>query len=372
MKVTCRFSGIEFRAEHFNFSTIGEHPLFHLPVDRLLGLFSIWVNQDNEGESTTQAARLTETETKMLFVAFLKATELVHFNSPAYPTYEIATKNLPALAEFLVFRQKIPDIEIAYPNISINELTNDCRAAIDWIQVWNERKANWLDGYKREKINLKLQELEAALVKLIRSPMGDQSRKVSRLAHWAMVASDAPKALHEYWTSLFKLKGLEIYQAKSVDLDELLEHMERNLPGDGMFVFETLAHLREIHARNLKGILYNLKDGSLDPFDLEKDPFKFVEDDMESINKKIVASSAPTTAPKLGDYPNKFLFLKAQAAYLLAQKEIAVRQEVEKRQQEYLSKAALDNISKGEEAEIVANEDEEEAKRIAKEQGGLN
>lgn len=350
MKVICRYSGVEFRAEHFNFTSIGEHPLYSLPIEKLLGLFRIWVNSDIE------AAKLSQTETKMLFIAFMKATDLIDFTVPASPDYELTIRFMPKIVEFVIFRQTIPDVEIRFPRISINELTRSCRNMSDWLDVWFTRKADYMISHRQEYLNQKLQQSEEILMKLIKSPMGDQARKIGRLAQWALIASDAPKHMHEKWTGLFKLKGLELFKADTDDLENLLGYMETKLPTGGMFAFETLRHLRELFARNSKGIFYNLSDGddSLDPFELEKNPWRFIEDDLETINIKVAAAAAPLSEPVLSEYPNKVAYLQAKARFNLALSERQVKQIVEDRQIQALTKAALDNVEEDNSAEDAA------------------
>lgn len=346
MKVSCRYSGIEFRAEHFNMQVLGEHPLFLLETNRLLSLYRVWLNQINDKQ---EAIKLGETETKLLFVALLKSTELVKFQIPARPTFITATRHMPKLAEFVAFRQTIPNVEVAFPHIAITPDTDDCIAAGTWLDRWESCKQDWMDDYRQSYLNVKLQHLEDLLMRFIKSPEGNQARKVSRLCEWALVASDTPKEKWEYWTTLFKLRGLEIFQANTSHLEYLLEYMEDNLPHGSNFSFETLRHIREIYARNSKGLLFNLgggedgEDNDLDPFFTSDNPFKFIEDDVESINKRIAAQGAPLKEPSKIDYPNLVEYLQAKAKWLLASKEQIIRQAVEEREKRHMARAAKDN-----------------------------
>lgn len=366
MKVTCRYSGIDFRAEHFNLSTIGEHPLFLLSTDKLLLLYKTWLNQEKDNPTVPH---LGETETKLLFVALLKATELVNFSLPARPNFTIATKNLPSLASFVAFRQTIPNVEIAFPHVVISQDTQDCTGAITWIERWEACKTDYLDDYRHANISLRLAHQEDLLLKLIKSPEGNQTRKITRLCEWAMIASEAPTALRPYWTELFKLSGIDIFKASTVDLEELLEHLEDNLPHGSTFSFEALRHIREIYVRNKKGLLFNLggpeDNEALDPFDLTANPFRFVEDDMETINSKIAALGAPIDEPKKSDYPNLIVFLRAKSAYHLANTERNVRKLMEQQEQAYLAKAAKDNPGEDSDMEDIS----EEIKQILKDRG---
>ena len=359
MKVSCRFSGIEFRTEYFNLQTLGEHPLFHLSTDRLLSLYRVWLNQNSEDE---KSPKLGETETKLLFTALLNSTNLVQFQVPARPDFVTSTKYLPKLAEFVAFRQTIPNVEVAFPHIAISPETQNCLSVGTWLDRWDDCKKDWMDNYKSAHLNLKLQHMEELLLKLIKSPEGNQARKISRLAQWALIASQAPVGLHSYWTSLFKLSGLELFQAKTVDIEELLGHMEEHLPHGSNFSFETLRHLREIFARNSSGLLFNLGGGAgnteLDVFDFKNNLYKFVEDDLESINRKVAASSAPLKEPVRADYESLVSYLQDKASWLLAANEQVIRNSVEAREKEYNLRAEKDAIS-DEEAELEAELEEE-------------
>lgn len=339
MKVTCRYSAVEFRAEHFNFSILGEHPIFLLETPKLISLYKVWLDHPE---------KLSATEVRLLFIALLKATDLVSFQVAAKPSFQQATKHLPELAGFVAFRQTIPNVEIKFPHIVINGYTNDCSAVGTWLDTWGDRKIDWLDNYKQEHINLKLQTIEEQLHRLIHSPMGDQARKIGRLANWALIASDTPKEKWEYWTSLFKLKGLELYKAKTEDLEYLLEFMEDELPHGGVFSFETLRHIRELYARNKAGLLFGLggnitEDDLLDPLALTANSFSFIDDDVESINKRIAAASAPVKEPVLADYPDKVSYLRAKSAWILASAQIQAQLIVEQREMQHLTKIALEN-----------------------------
>lgn len=371
MKVTCRYSGIEFRAEHFNLSVLGEHPLFLLSTDRLLNLYKTWLLQEQD---KPEIPHLGETETKLLFVALLKATELVRFDIPARPNFVNSTKNLPKLAEFVIFKQSIPQVEtvfsdtagrIPFPHVVISQETQDCSGAINWLERWDDCKKEFIDGYRRANINLALAHKEDLLLKLIKSPEGNQTRKITRLCEWALIASEAPIALRPYWSDLFKLSGIDIFKASTVDLEELLEHMEDNLPSGSTFSFETLRHIREIYIRNKKGLLFNLggdleaDDTILDPFDLTNNPYRFVEDDMETINSKIAALNAPTEEPIKANYPNLVAYLRAKSAFHLAKHENQVRIGVEERERAYLAKVAKDNPGEDADMEDISSEIEQ-------------
>jgi hypothetical protein len=88
---------------------------------------------------------------------------------------------------------------------------------------------DWREKYKSLNMQNKLAAKEARLDKLFRSPLGNQAIKYDILAKWVMDATDAPDNMRKLWISLFKLKGIEIYQADKFDLEGLIEHMEENL-----------------------------------------------------------------------------------------------------------------------------------------------
>jgi len=71
--ILCHYSGIEFRCEHFPIHlTSGEshHPIFDAPLPKLWKYFSKW-----------QAGELTETDSYLLFIAYMRATEMVDFRT---------------------------------------------------------------------------------------------------------------------------------------------------------------------------------------------------------------------------------------------------------------------------------------------------
>lgn len=365
MLVTCRYSAVEFEVKHFNIRANSIHPIFTFKTTQLLELMKPWMD-----------GKLSETECRLLFTAMLKNSDLVDFRVAATPGVQVVAANIEQLAHFIAFKDSVPDADLVFPRIVISAENHDCQNAGQWIDLWREKKKEWELGQDVARSNLRLAQMEDTLIKLLKSPLGDQGRKVSRLADWAFVASGATikgsktfilPETRDYWKELFKLKpaSLELYQASTVDLEELLEHMTKYLEHGSTFAAETMRHLRLLYARNKAGMLFALgaadleSDASilLDPIAMQKHPYSLIDEDVELQNQRISASKAPLEHPRPEQYPTKMAYLLAKSRWQTAQRVKAVDVEIEKKQQEWLMQAALDTIS--------AEEEQEDAKQLA-------
>lgn len=342
MRVQCQYSGLEFTVDHFGFKSTGFHPIFGISTINLLSLIENWANSELDSD-----------ETKLLWIAMMKATGLVEFRSSAIPAVAVVENTMEMLAKFLAFKDSVPALELVFPRIVINRDTRKCGNAPEWINIWFERKKSWEDGYRRDILNQQLADREAALEKLIRSPLGDQNRKIARLADWAMLSGNVPKELREYWISLFKLRSIEVYQAKTIDIEELVEHMEDNLQHGTIFASETMLHLRLLLERNRKGLNFGLgmpddELASFDPLTLANRPYSFIGDDIEQRNIIATAMTAPPKEPMLYDFPSKLEYLRARAAWTLAVRQVDINTRVEQKQKEAMQRDILEG-----ETEIV-------------------
>jgi hypothetical protein len=108
------------------------------------------------------------------------------------------------------------------------------------------------------------------------------------------------------------LKGVNIYSAKTVDLEELVEHMTEHLEHGSIYATATLKHCRMLLEKNKTGLNFGLG------IDVDH-PFTIIEDSLEAHNKRLTAASAPAEEPLLHNYPTKLAFLRAKAAWNVAQ-----------------------------------------------------
>lgn len=315
MKVFCQYSGITFEVENFpNFKLDYVHPIFSASPKHLLSRAGDWAAQ-----------RFNEKESRLLFLSLLHTTELVEFRTAATPEHSTVQKNMEAVLRFVAWQSGLTNPSIVFPKFAITLETKTLGNVKHWLQVWQEAKDDFENGYRSTSIASRLRIKEAALERLIKSSQRKTEDYAGLLATWAMDASDAPASIREFWVSLFKLKGLAIYNCKAVDLTDLVEHLEDRLEHGSIFSAACMQHVRRLAAMNKAGLGYSLGmpmetlEG-VDLLALSKDPFTIVEDEIETYNRNIIAATAPDEEPLLKDYPSKVAWLRAKAAFVISQR----------------------------------------------------
>lgn len=347
MKVYCKKSGTNFLAEGFShkMEIAGEHPIFSAPVKTLLNSRQNWY-----------LGKLDERESKLLFLALMNSTGLVKFDVPAKPAASVIQSNMELLFNFIVWYNDIQLAQLKLPKFVINANTCTLSNVNTWLKVWQACRDDWKEGYASSTKRERLAQKEATLYKLIHSSLKKSDEYAGRLAAWAMDASDAPMNIREYWTELFKLKGLEVYNAHTASLEEMLDHMEDNLPiyDSSIYANSVLTHIRKIVYRNRAGLNFGLGMPtdellSTDFEKMERDPFRIVEDEIEEQNKADIALTAPEIEPIKSAYPSLLAFLRAKAAWTVSQatknKAAAIEIAVDKQ----MKKDGLDIVGEDEE-----------------------
>jgi len=318
MRISCKFSGIEFTVSAF--STNGKaiegiHPAFYCKQSFLLSRTGDWA-----------AARLDVQERKILFLALLNSTDLVEFRTTAFPADSTVQSNMESLIRFIGWQSAIHTPRLALPRFVISPETRELPNVQYWLEAWWSAKQEFEDGYMTSSQLTKLRNREAALEKLIKNATKTSEDYSGILASWALESTNAPQSIREYWTSLFKLKGLQVYNASKVDLEELVEHMEEFLQHGSIYAFESLKHVKTLLAKNKAGLNYGLGMSAeelenTDFLALEKHPFSIVEDSVETHNRQIQIDAAPNSEPSPLDYPNnRVAYLRAKARWNLSQR----------------------------------------------------
>lgn len=368
MKILCTLSNTYFYTTDFrNLKVEGIHPFFSLPTRTLLSRTGDWAQ-----------GKLTEDERRVLFLSLLhsmrntKGEKLVEFRTAAIPSDRTIQYSIELLIKTVGWHNAIDTTAIPLPRYVVNHATRDLRNIHDWLKVWNDTKDDWKNNnFKSAEAKRKLEKLiirEESLSKLIKSYNKKSEDYAWLIAKWSMLAGSVPAELQEYWTSLIKLKGHAVYLAETNDLDEMVEHMEMNLPHGSIYAHATLKHVRNLLYKNKSGDFgLGIPSGT----DLEgalANPFKFVEDATETHNKNTIIASAPEKEPIISDYSSKFEYLKAKAAWGLAK---SANDQIEAYQKQQDDAAKLDMMIFAEgkalegDAALDAIQDAEFAKEIA-------
>jgi hypothetical protein len=310
MKVYCQYSAAEYDVTGFGGTKLTYvHPIFAAEPKWLLSRMGHWAAQ-----------KFTPEESKLLFLAILHSTELVEFRATAHPENNIVQLNMEPLARIFSWMLGINRVHLVMPKFVIQTDNRRLLNIRHWIETWYDARKQFEDGYSRYLLDRKLADKEQALERLIKNSQRTTEDYAGLLCTWAMQASSAPKGMHEYWRELFCLKGLKIYAAKAIDLQELLDHLEECLEHGSIFAASTLKHIRTLVHKNKAGLNYGLGITDEDLAEIESSPFKIVEGSVEEHNIRVVAASAPEEEPIASKYSSRIAYLRDKAAWELAKK----------------------------------------------------
>jgi len=273
----------------------------------LLPIYDIW----KEGS-------LNREETILLFVALLNSTNLFSFNVPARPAFPLCLLHMEKVAKHVFFMDTIGLPEKVYPGYSINKDNFTLENIFVLLQRWDIAKENWYDKFKNAALREKLEHLEAALAKSLRSSMKKDPRFLDKLAKWTMDATKAPLDKRKEWISLYKIEGEELYAAGIEEkLVELYEYVDLQLAEgwsqqSGYYGKISREHLKKLIFLVRKGIGYSLdkrlsEDGELEDISIEEAIGQEGEgwmliDEVEENLVKIAASGGPTKKPERKDF----------------------------------------------------------------------
>lgn len=310
MKIHCQYSGVSFDVSGFGSTQLTYiHPIFSADTGWLLSRMGAWAAQ-----------KYGEEESRLLFLALLHSTDLVEFRYQAQPENNTVQLNIEPLARFVGWSSGLTRPQLILPKFVVQKDNRKLENVRYWIQTWFDARKAFEDGYARWEQDKKLLEKERALERLIRNSAKQVQDYAGLLATWAMQAGNVPKALHDYWRELFCLKGIAVYNAKQVDIEEMLEHMEEHLEHGSIYSHATLTHLRTLLKKNKAGLNYGLGISDEEFAMLESSPFKIVEGSVEEHNMEVISASAPREEPVAADYPTRVAYLRAKAAFSLAQR----------------------------------------------------
>lgn len=310
MKIYCQYSGVEYDITGFGGTKLTYiHPIFAAESRWLLSRMGSWAAQ-----------KFTEEESKLLFLALLHDTELVEFRATAHPSAAMVALNMEPLARIHSWMIGLSRRTLVLPKFVVQQDNRDLKNIKHWIETWYGARKDYEDGYNKYLLDQKLAGKEEALERLIKNAQKSTDDFAGLLCTWALQASSAPKGIGEYWRELFTLKGLKVYAARTVDLQELVDHMEENLEHGSIFAANTLKHLRTLLKKNQAGLNYGLGITDEDLAEIDSSPFKIVEGSVEEHNMQIIAAGAPEEEPQRKDYPSIVGYLRARAAWQLAEK----------------------------------------------------
>lgn len=324
--ILCSKSGIEFKCDHFPISLTQResyHPIFDVKLPRLWKYFPKW-----------QAGELTETDSYLLFLAYLNATEMVEFRTACKRrpnTPQIIQANMESLFYTIGKIITIKHPKFTVPRLVISHDTADLSNVRYWIQTWEQAYLDFCDGLKNQELRSRLVRKEQGLERLIKNPSLNPKKYAHLLASWAAEAAVFPDfemkdnagnetTCSEYWQEII-IKchtDTDIISIPEKDLAEIIEHCEENLDGGSIQAHQLFVTIRQ-GMETLQGF-----------FSIGSPSFSILgeSDSVGDVNLQLLIDSAPIEMPKRTDYANEFQFIRAKMKYNLALQQMEERKQL--------------------------------------------
>lgn len=330
--ILCGISGIEFKAQYMQLSLTSReasHPIFSVPGTRLLTLSERWLEQE-----------LSDTENYLLYLALFNSTGLMDFRVPA----SVCADTPSIIAHHMEPLINMVDIILSHgeersqqlfhlPTFVITPDTKCLEDSGEWIKIWRQCYADYVNKYRTSTALEKLTRKETILERLIKDKTKDISQWAHQLANWASQAGNFPEfnagldtsilggkdmSLSQYWQYIIKCcaKTEAIWEIPDADLNELIEHCEENIEHGSIYA-HTLMSLLRAGAERKKNFL------DLGDIDIGTNGTTFrildANTSIEDANKLALIDSAPLHAPVESQYPNKLAYIKAKMNYKMKQ-----------------------------------------------------
>lgn len=328
MKILCKYSGLQFTAEHFPFTLESRecaHPVFSIPQQKLLVVLAR--KFPNE---------LQPIDSYLGFLALLHSTNRIEWRVPCIYTpaiNSIIAANMESLIRTVGISSAIHHPAFTMPSFVITPDTRSLTTVHHWIAIWQNSITEFQDGNKRAQLHDRIVRREQAMERLVKDPSKEPSAYANQLAEWASLAGEFPTGtvpvdgkqipLAEYWKAMIRRAARReaIFSINETDLAELIEHCEDTLfvqSHGTIYAHTVLKVLRE--AQEAKKNFLDLGD-----FDIRTSTYKILSDTdtAERANVLAMIDSAPAQEPVASNYPSKIAYLRAlykwKAAKLHAQ-----------------------------------------------------
>lgn len=334
MKCICPFTGIQWKAEGFatgSHALIYPHPVTSLPFKYLISRYT----------TDWHTGRLDEEEKKLLFISFLKETELVIFDTAAFPAIPIVEQNVESLVKLSTWLHGLKNPAIILPVFRISKQTNSLKNMSFWLSTWWQVKHDFEEGFRAQAKIAKKSRLEYFLeskINKIHAGIASETPSYLRiLANWASIAACFPcfnithpisgetVTLDKYWQELISAPESQWYNYPMIDWKELQDHIIDNIDDlSTNFSLALVKKLNKIINRTSIDLGLEIVERELTKQEENEGKTRGYEirsalaiDEEKMIDE--IASRAPETEPKESQYAKKSDFLRAKIAWRFAQ-----------------------------------------------------
>lgn len=315
MIITCRYSGVKFGAHGFGTLKVkdGQHPIMDVSVPHLIFNARKWTKNE-----------LDQTELRLLFIAFLKATDHVDFTCPAYPSHALIQRYMEPIVQTITWMYNAPD-SMPLPTYVIRPENKELTNIGSWINGLKEARDDWGRQGAVYAFRQKMMLREAKLMRLIRSATKNLPAYYNQLAEWALDASEAPAEKRFEWKSYFQLRDpLAIWQQESSKIEVLLLHLQAGesfIDTNTILGAAAINHIMRVYTICKQGPRGSIMDD--EPYswnDVRAGTFTILGDsNLEHENRVAAAALAPKSKPVQDDYDNIVAYYKDIARWRMAQ-----------------------------------------------------
>jgi len=274
MKLTCSISGVTVTASSSfgrlwkEYST--KHPVFQLPAPRL------WKLAHSQASTPEQWKKLTAEEQKLLFLALLNESGLLHWNCAASPSASLINSLFPRVYQFCAWKSALRAPR-KFPHFSVSVLTADMRSLPAWLEECEEIRADEFTALtlrEKQKVQSEVDERLSILQRRSVQSAGALSRYRNKLADWAIAEAEVPNtyvsteggrarkqalSLRDLVRQILVCPNEEIFTVNESDLSYLSDYFSLNLPLGSLASFAVHERLRE---------LQGLKQSELSDFEM--------------------------------------------------------------------------------------------------------
>lgn len=308
-KINCAVSGITFEVSHVPLTLAAEigyyHPIFALPYRKLYGLYSKHCKNE-----------LTETDSYLLFLAFLHSTEQIKWECPASlvpgeETSYLVENNLLQLLRVIETTNLIIHPAFSQPSFVVSRDNSTLAQIPNWIEAWENNIADFNEGYRTKRMQEDLQKLENKLSYFLKSGMSPEQYSFA-VATWANKAAGFPAHKEEEWCKVIRtcFNSERMFSTPLAKLKEIKSYCEENIEAGSIHFHALMSTLNEGMNRNLdflglEGISIQTVGYSLMPVDSSKQDTEIAS----------IIAAAPSEAPSRLDYSSDLDFLLAKLRY---------------------------------------------------------
>lgn len=329
MKLYCRISGLpvihsnQFGRLWKEYST--EHPIFRLGNDRL------WKLVHSSASTDLQWRKLPVEEQKLIFLALLNHSGLVHWHHPASPSNSLVNSLIPRVYQFCAWKDALRK-PTRFPHYSVNSDNANLESIGAWLEECEEIRLAEFQSLTKKEQALKQHDIDekfSLLQKQAKLSKGAQTRYLNKLVSWALDEAKVPETesavnsltkkeltLRELVREIFLIDPDDVHKVHQDDIDYLREYFALNLPQGSISAFAVQERLKDIEDSKQKQLSnFELLDLFLTP---AAEPAASKQQEASKAQETPGILAMPADAPIRSNYATAFAYQYAVQQWKIA------------------------------------------------------